>query len=88
MPVFLDTNVFLYAAGAPHPQKEACVRVLQRAASGQLVATTNTEVVRELLYVLDRKQRRQDGIALISADVHFDHLRGEGIQRLDPAASF
>jgi predicted nucleic acid-binding protein len=64
MPVFLDTNVFLYAAGAPHPQKDPCVRVLRDVAAGTLQGTTSTEVVQEILYVLDRRQRRQDGIVL------------------------
>ncbi len=64
MAVFLDTNIFLYAAGAPHPQKEPCVRVLRQLADGRLVGNTSTEVVQEIIYVLDRRQRRQDGIAL------------------------
>ena len=135
MAVFLDTNIFLYAAGAPHPQKEPCVRVLRQLADGTLVGNTSTEVVQEIIYVLDRRQRRQDGIALarrvvalfsdilpvrqvemvracdlldrrgtlsvrdavhaatmlnhglttiISADLHFDSLQDEGIQRIDP----
>ncbi|HEV2350943.1 MAG TPA: type II toxin-antitoxin system VapC family toxin [Terriglobia bacterium] len=64
MRVFLDTNVFLYAAGAPHPQKEACANLLRRVANGTLVATVNTEVLQEILYVLTRHGRREDALKL------------------------
>ena len=45
MRVFLDTNIFLYAAGGPHPERAACERVLRRVADGSLEATINTEVI-------------------------------------------
>jgi hypothetical protein len=61
---FLDTNVFLYAAGAAHPERDACVRVLRSVADGSLDATVNSEVVQEILYVLSRRGRRRDAIAL------------------------
>ncbi len=55
MAVFLDTNVFLFAAGADHPLRQASQEVLRRVAQGQLAATTSTEVVQEILYVLHRR---------------------------------
>ncbi|MEX0880715.1 MAG: type II toxin-antitoxin system VapC family toxin [Thermoanaerobaculia bacterium] len=64
MRVFLDTNVFLYAAGSAHPSKEPCVRVLRAVADGSLDATINSEVVQEILYVLARRNRRSDGVGL------------------------
>jgi hypothetical protein len=64
MPVFLDTNIFLYAAGQTHPQRDACVALLRRVAAGTLEATTNSEVIQEILYVLERRGRREDGVAL------------------------
>ena len=48
--VFLDTNVFMYAAGASHPCKEPCIRVLVDVEKGNLTAVTNTEVLQEILY--------------------------------------
>ena len=48
--VFLDVNVFMYAAGAPHPYKAACVRILADMETGALTAAINTEVLQELLY--------------------------------------
>ena len=55
MAVFLDTNVFLFAAGADHPLRKASQDLLHRVAQGQLAATTSTEVVQEILYVLHRR---------------------------------
>jgi predicted nucleic acid-binding protein len=63
MQVFLDTN-FLYAAGASHPLREPCVKVLRRVADGTLDATINSEVVQEILYVLTRRGRRNDALKL------------------------
>jgi hypothetical protein len=64
MPTFLDTNIFLYAAGSDHGEKGACVQILRRVAEGTLEATTNTEVIQEILYVLIRRGRRQQAMAL------------------------
>ena len=64
MTVFLDTNIFLYAAGAPHPLRDACAEVLRRVADGSLEATSNCEVVQELLYVLTRRGRRDEALKL------------------------
>lgn len=48
--IFLDANVFMYAAGASHPYKEPCVRILSDVETGVLVAAINTEILQELLY--------------------------------------
>jgi uncharacterized protein len=62
---FLDTNIFLYAAGGAHSQKEACARVLQRVADGTLEATVNSDVLQEILYVLSRRGKLNEAIRLI-----------------------
>jgi predicted nucleic acid-binding protein len=64
MQVFLDTNIFLYPGGSPHPERDACLQILQRVADGSLVATTNTEVVQEILYVLIRRGKREEALVL------------------------
>lgn len=64
MRVFLDTNIFLYAAGQAHPQRDACVAVLRRVAAGTLEANANSEVIQEILDVLVRRGRGEDGVAL------------------------
>ena len=66
MQFFLDTNIFLYAAGASHPLREACARVLRRVADGTLDATISSEVIQEVLYVLIRRGRRGDALKLAS----------------------
>jgi uncharacterized protein len=48
--VFIDVNVFMYAAGASHPFKVPCVRILSDIETGVLVAVINTEILQELLY--------------------------------------
>jgi len=64
MQVFIDTNIFLYAAGASHPLREGCANVLRRVADGSLDATINSELVQEILYMLARRGRRDDALKL------------------------
>jgi predicted nucleic acid-binding protein len=47
--VFLDVNIPMYAAGRPHPYKDACTRVLEAVASGHLAAVIDTEIIQEIL---------------------------------------
>src|SRR5947208_7460691 len=64
MPVFLDTNVFLFAAGADHPLREASQQLLRRVTQGELAAKTSTEVVQEILYVLRRRGLHEVAVKL------------------------
>ena len=64
MRVFLDTNIFLYAAGQEHEHQATCRDLLRRCADGELDATTNVEVIQEILYVLSRRGRRHEGLLL------------------------
>ena len=63
--LFLDTNVFLYAAGAPHAHREACVEVLRVAATRGLHAVCDSEVLQEILHVCARRGRRAEAVALV-----------------------
>jgi predicted nucleic acid-binding protein len=63
-PIFLDANVFLYAAGAAHPLKAACTDLLHRTATGAITATTNAEVVQEILHIYSRRGGRKNAVAL------------------------
>ena len=67
MPVFLDSNVFLYAAGGDHPLRAPCRRILVRLADGTLEATTSTEVVQELIHVLGRRGLRDEALRLATS---------------------
>ena len=41
--IFIDVNVFMYAAGAPHSYKAPCVIILSDIEIGALAAAINTE---------------------------------------------
>lgn len=45
----IDANVFIYAAGRPHPLQEPSRTVLARVANGEHDANTDVEVLQELL---------------------------------------
>jgi len=62
--LFLDTNVFLYAAGGDHPLRKPCQDILRRVAEGELIATTSSEVVQEVLYVISRRGLRDQAVQL------------------------
>ena len=49
-PIFVDANVFMYAAGVAHPYKPPCVRILADLEQGKLATAINTEIVQEMLY--------------------------------------
>ena len=50
VPIFLDVNVPMYAAGKPHLFKEACTWILTQIAAGELLAAIDTEIIQEILY--------------------------------------
>lgn len=47
---FVDTNVFIYAAGADHPLREPCAAILRSSLTRNLDLRTSVEVLQELLY--------------------------------------
>jgi len=48
--VFVDSAVVMYAAGADHPMRDACIRIMDRISSGAFPAETSVEVVQELFH--------------------------------------
>lgn len=64
MKCFLDTNIFMYAAGQEHPLKAPCVRILRRVAGEELEAVTSTEVLQEILYRYGTVGETQRGLRL------------------------
>lgn len=73
MAVFLDANVFLYAAGKDTFYANPCRAILVAVEEGRLDATTNTEVVQEVLHVVGR--RLGAGAAADAADAVLDLIR-------------
>lgn len=66
--IFLDTNIFLYAVGAPHPRRSVCADLLRRVGGGSVPAITNTEVVQEILHVYSRRGDRGKGL-MVARDI-------------------
>ncbi len=48
--IFIDANVFMYAAGADSPRRDPCRRILTAAVRSGLQAVTNTELLQEIPY--------------------------------------
>ncbi len=69
--LFLDVNVFMYAAGAPHPYKAPCIRILSDVEAGMLAAAINTEILQELLYRYSHIQLSDKGIQLCRAVLQY-----------------
>ncbi len=62
--VFLDVNVVMYAAGAPHPYKDPCKHILSDVEIGVLTAAVNTEIFQELLYRYSHIKLAEKGLQL------------------------
>lgn len=62
--VFLDVNVVMYAAGAPHPYKEPCKHILSDVETGVVAAAVNTEIFQELLYRYSHIKLAEKGVQL------------------------
>ena len=63
-PVFIDTNIPMYAAGTDHPLREPSQEVIKAIVSGQLDALTDAEVLQEILYRYLHIQERQKGFRI------------------------
>jgi len=62
--VFVDTAIVMYAAGADHPLREPCQRLLTRIAEGSLEAVTSAEVIQEILHRFTALGRGQIGAVM------------------------
>lgn len=75
MRYFLDTNIFMYAAGRQHPLKASCVALLRRVAREELEVVTNAEVLQEILYRYRALGETQRGLHL--ARLAVDQIGGD-----------
>ena len=62
--VFLDSNIFMYAAGKPHSYKNRCLHILKDVETQTLSAVVNTEIFQELLYQYSHIGMADKGIQL------------------------
>lgn len=80
--LLIDSNIFMYAAGADHPHKRPSVAFLRQLARGELDAAVDAEVLQELLHryraidrwaegrqVYDRARRIVGLVIPVSAEV-------------------
>ncbi len=59
--ILLDSNILMYAAGAPHPHKADSLALLERVARGEVEAAVDAEVLQEILHRYRALGRWQDG---------------------------
>ena len=64
MTAFLDTAIFMYAGGGPHPMKAPCLTIIARVAASEIEATTSAEVVQEILHRYVAIRRADHGLAI------------------------
>src|SRR3990172_5145759 len=62
----LDTNVFVYAQGAPHPYREPCRAVLGQAQERPDAYGVDVEALQELLDVYSRRGQRTLAVEIVN----------------------
>jgi len=80
--ILVDVNIFMYAAGAPHPNKRPSVRFLEQVARGEVEAYVDAETLQEILHryrsigrweegktVFDRARHIVPTVAPITAEI-------------------
>lgn len=55
--IFVDTNVFMYAVGRPHPLQYAAQDFFAEAADSHLTMFTSAEVLQEMMHVYEATAR-------------------------------
>jgi hypothetical protein len=59
--ILLDTDVLMYAAGAPHPHKAPSAALLERVALGKVESAVDAEVLQEILHRYRAIRRWREG---------------------------
>lgn len=59
--ILVDSNVLMYAAGAPHAHKAPSTRLLERVAGGEVEAVIDAGVLQEILHRYRALNRWSDG---------------------------
>ena len=68
--IFVDSNVFIYAVGRPHPHRDQATQFFIDALSDNIPLCTSAEVMQELLHVfhpVGRSRPLNEAMALIEA---------------------
>lgn len=85
--IFIDSNIFMYAAGSDHPNKAPSARLVKAIAAGKIAAVVSTEVLQEILHryrairrweagrhVYDEVRKLLDVVLPVTVD-HLDQAR-------------
>ncbi len=82
--ILVDSNIFMYAAGSYHPNKEPSVAFLKNVAGGRIKVCVSVEILQEILHRYRSINRRKDGKleGIYSFDEDFESI--EGLQRFTP----
>lgn len=64
VPALLDTAVPMYAAGTPHPYRDACQWVMTEIASGRMQVVIDAEVIQEILHRYGALGRFPDAVSM------------------------
>ena len=70
MRVFVDTNIFMYAAGAMHPHKAPSIQLLTRMAGDDVESVSDAEMLQELLHRYWAIKQLDHGLVLCDQAVH------------------
>lgn len=62
--ILVDSNILMYAAGAPHRHKEESLAFLERVARGEVDAVLDAEVLQEILHRYRALGRWESGRAV------------------------
>jgi len=68
-PYFVDGSVLLHAIGADHPLKAPCVEVLRAVGRGEIDASTDVEVLREVLHWCASVGQRSRAVELVQESI-------------------
>ena len=66
--IFIDSNIPMYLAGAPHPHKDDARRLLERLVAERTPLVTDTEVFQEILHryvAIDRRDAIKPSFAVL-----------------------
>lgn len=59
--ILVDSNIFMYAAGADHPNKRSSADLVERIARGEVDAAIDVEVLQEILHRYRAIHRWEEG---------------------------
>jgi hypothetical protein len=62
--LFVDSNVFMYAAGKSHEYKEACLTLLRDVEEKRLKIAIDSEIIQEILYRYHNIKCGEQGLEL------------------------